>query len=408
MKLKLNKVQLKLIRCFKELSFIVVLYILFIPDLQAGCTTTYVRGPCELYVPSSSNSCSIHFFGGCGTPFGGCQPKDEGGGVLPQEVCFPRHVPGGNSGLTPPPGTPSPIPGTPSPIPGTPPPGNPGTPPPGNPGTPPPGIPPPGGGGGGNVTCGVCGSWQGQSDASCSAGTFHNHPPDTSTDYKWTCRNDPHQAASNCGGKREVECDEEKPTGGGGGGNVTCGVCGSWQGQSDASCSAGTFHNHPPDTSTDYKWTCRNDPNQAASNCGGKRKAECDEEKPTTPIPPIPTTGQCTCLNSDLFKKCSPGCSPEGVQIPSPALQQYTLHNVKIVDRIVWWTCKGNGYHDSPRCEYLQRRCKGPTDGCDWGQHAPRISNICTATAPNSCRFSHCDVKNFVQCTCQVATCGTR
>ena len=362
MKLKLNKVQLKLIRCFKELSFIVVLYILFIPDLQADCTTTYVRGPCELYVPSSSNSCSIHFFGGCGTPFGGCQPKDEGGGVLPQEVCFPRHVPGGNPGITPPPGTPSPIPGTPPPgNPGTPPPGNPGTPPPGNPGTPPPGnpgTPPPG------------------NPGTPPPGNPGTPPPGTPS------------------------------PGGGGGGNVTCGVCGSWQGQSDASCSAGTFHNHPPDTSIDYKWTCRNDPNQAASNCGGKRKAECDEEKPTTPIPPIPTTGQCTCLNSDLFKKCSPGCSPEGVQIPSPALQQYTLHNVKILDRIVWWTCKGNGYHDSPRCEYLQRRCTGPTDGCQ--PNGNPAQNTCTATAPNSCNFVHCDRKNLFSCTCQTATCGTR
>ena len=54
---------------------------------------------------------------------------------------------------------------------------------------------------------GRCGSYQGDSDASCAAGNFHNDPGHTNTQYRWTCRSIPHTTPN-----REVECSEAKPT----------------------------------------------------------------------------------------------------------------------------------------------------------------------------------------------------
>ena len=45
---------------------------------------------------------------------------------------------------------------------------------------------------------GQCGSWKGKSDASCTAGKFHPHPPDTAQEYRWTCRNIPHNGKASC------------------------------------------------------------------------------------------------------------------------------------------------------------------------------------------------------------------
>ena len=54
---------------------------------------------------------------------------------------------------------------------------------------------------------GRCGSYQGDSDASCAAGNFHNDPGHTNTQYRWTCRSIPHTTPN-----REVGCSEAKPT----------------------------------------------------------------------------------------------------------------------------------------------------------------------------------------------------
>ena len=48
---------------------------------------------------------------------------------------------------------------------------------------------------------------------SCTAGTFHPHPPDSNTQYLWTCRSIPHTSPN-----REVSCDFPKGGGTGGGG----------------------------------------------------------------------------------------------------------------------------------------------------------------------------------------------
>ena len=50
---------------------------------------------------------------------------------------------------------------------------------------------------------GVCGTYRGRADASCSAGKFHSHPPDTEKEYLWTCRNIPHSTG-------ETQCRQSK------------------------------------------------------------------------------------------------------------------------------------------------------------------------------------------------------
>ncbi len=49
---------------------------------------------------------------------------------------------------------------------------------------------------------GECGRWQGESDSSCRQGKFHPHPPDTTREHLWTCRNIPHDG--------EIQCKEFK------------------------------------------------------------------------------------------------------------------------------------------------------------------------------------------------------
>ena len=41
----------------------------------------------------------------------------------------------------------------------------------------------------------------------CAAGDFHNHPPDTDTEYLWTCRNRPYVSRN---GKKEIPCRAKK------------------------------------------------------------------------------------------------------------------------------------------------------------------------------------------------------
>ena len=126
------------------------------------------------------------------------------------------------------------------------------------------------------LECGVCSSsWKGASDESCSGGTFHPYPPDTSSEYKWTCRNEPHVANNTCAENssdtdtRKASCNAPKPP-------IECGVCGvgssecSGQGgpDKDSCCSQGEFHPNKPDTDTHWLWTCKNKPHVASDNCG--------------------------------------------------------------------------------------------------------------------------------------------
>lgn len=56
---------------------------------------------------------------------------------------------------------------------------------------------------------GKCGPYRGASSASCEAGTYHGHPPDTEAEWLWTCRSIPHDGR---GVEREVPCSEVKWT----------------------------------------------------------------------------------------------------------------------------------------------------------------------------------------------------
>ena len=193
------------------------------------------------------------------------------------------------------------------------------------------------------VTCGRCDSYKGNSNASCTAGTFFLHPGHNTTQYRWTCRNNPFPHASSCAGKQEDSCTQAKSTtvtgqcnnnikygcasstaainktvsGGydrwhcpGSGtpvGNtatncqkralqVACGRCGSYKGNSNASCTAGTFFLHPGHNTTQYRWTCRNNPFPHASSCAGKQEDSCTQAKSTT------VTGQC---NNNIKYGCT-------------------------------------------------------------------------------------------------------
>ena len=114
-------------------------------------------------------------------------------------------------------------------------------------------------------------SYRGDSSSSCAAGSFHNHPGHTSTHYRWTCRSIPHTNPN-----REVSCSVQKtttPT------STTLpqkivGRCGSYRGDSNASCAAGNFHNHPGHTGTEYRWTCRSIPHTSPN-----REVSCDQSK---------------------------------------------------------------------------------------------------------------------------------
>ncbi len=115
------------------------------------------------------------------------------------------------------------------------------------------------------VILGRCNSYQGANDDSCATGQFHSHPPDTDTEFLWTCRNIPHNG--------EMDCSEQRPD------PVTVGQCGPYQGDGDASCVSGEFHPHPGHTQAEYRWICRNVPHKRFE---GKREEECQQSKAET------------------------------------------------------------------------------------------------------------------------------
>ena len=255
------------------------------------------------------------------------------------------------------------------------------------------------------VTCGNCGSYQGNSNASCTAGTFVLHPGHTNSHYKWTCRNNPFPYSSSCAGKQEDSCTQAKPTtvhgqcnnnvkhacissatatnktvsGGydrwhcpGSGtptGNtatncqkralqVTCGNCGSYQGNSNASCTAGTFVLHPGHTDSHYKWTCRNNPFPYPSSCAGKQEDSCTQAKPTT------VHGQC---NNNIKHACT-----------SPA----TATNKTVSGGYDRWHCPGSGTPTGNTATNCQKRAPIPSVNgkCDMSDLSR--NNICITGTP--------------------------
>ena len=161
-----------------------------------------------------------------------------------------------------------------------------------------------------SLECGACGPWKGASDESCSSGTYDPHPPDSSTEYKWTCRNAPHVASNTCADKREVSCGPEpKPP-------IICGVCGTGSIEcagnggpnKESCCSGGIFHSNLPDTPTHWNWTCQNDSHVASDTCAesssdtDKRQISCSKAKPT-----VNECGVCGSYQGNSDASCSSG-----------------------------------------------------------------------------------------------------
>ena len=188
---------------------------------------------------------------------------------------------------------------------------------------------------GSGVTCGKCGK---DVVNECSSGDLHDEI-DTDLEYRWACRNNPHTVEASCGNLKEDRCpkskttsstttttttaatattttttttaatattttttttdeDDEDDEGGGGSVVVVCGACGT----DVDTCSAGKYHNDPKNTAEKIVWTCRNDPNQKASNCDDKRKVECD-----APKPPPKIIGSCESYKGDSDASCTAG-----------------------------------------------------------------------------------------------------
>ena len=93
--------------------------------------------------------------------------------------------------------------------------------------------------GGGSSNSGSCGN----APNTCLEGDFHGHPPDTISEHLWTCRNRPHNGEVSCRASRSQFENNEN-----------LGACGGIVN----TCSGGDFHPHPPETTREIIWTCRN------------------------------------------------------------------------------------------------------------------------------------------------------
>ena len=117
---------------------------------------------------------------------------------------------------------------------------------------------------------GECGRYMGNKQQSCKSGTFHHLPSSTKTEFRWSCRNIPHDG--------EVICTESKLL-------TEFAECETtYWGPYDASCKKGVFHPHPGHSPTEYRWTCRNIPHNGEVQCSlprsGSKKEEKEEESP--------------------------------------------------------------------------------------------------------------------------------
>ena len=137
----------------------------------------------------------------------------------------------------------------------------------------------------------------------CHSGTANRHNPlDTNTHHKWTCE------GSN-GGKDSSPCEKKKTP------NVPdpqCGSgssCGTGTGVSGC-CNPGHHNPHPPDSNTEWKWTCRKTANSSAG------EITCSE---TIPPPPSSTT------------TTTPACNGSGEHTSKSACEAVTgLHSTFI------------------------------------------------------------------------------
>ena len=250
----------------------------------------------------------------------------------------------------------------------------------------------------------------------CSAGDFNSHPGDSATHYRWSCRNKPYEVGDN--GKKEDLCEKEMPctpeagvcdnsitygcTSGtpnrgahgntgtqyrwrcdgecGGNNSVRCskskntststptvivGRCGT----SANTCAAGDHHSHPPDTSAEYLWTCRNIPHQAGPN-GEAREVRCSAQKATpTPTPdgtsPSPTPTPTPTPTSSPMPSPTPTPTPTpsnfvegrcGTSANTCAAGDHHSHPPDTSAEYLW-TCRSNPHRRGPNGEAREVRC---------------------------------------------------
>ena len=170
----------------------------------------------------------------------------------------------------------------------------------------------------------------------CSSGRKHLNP-----DKSWSCLGSGGGSDMTCPKPCDTNkecCDGQGQCGGGGGGNgeKIIGKCGD----SRDSCVAGNHHPHPPDSTTEYKWTCRSIPHTQPNREVSCSKAKPDE--PDDPDDPIPDddTGDgvdAICNNS----QCG-GCATPGHNSNS-AVSCDSAGNCS-------WTCHGKGNGKNKSC----------------------------------------------------------
>ena len=228
----------------------------------------------------------------------------------------------------------------------------------------------------------------------CTVGHYHNHPPDSDTQWNWTCQK---TANSSVG---QISCDSTKPSPQCGSGSASCADGGGGA----ACCRVGHYHNHPPDSSTQWKWTCQ----KTAGNPVGQ--ISCDSTKPS----PQCGSGSASCADGGGGAACC-------------RVGHY--HNHPPDSNAQWkWTCQktaGNpvgqiscdATKPSPQCGSGSASCAdggGGTACCRVGHyhnHPPDSSTqwkwTCQKTAGNPVGQISCDAtKPSPQCGSGSASCA--
>ncbi len=129
------------------------------------------------------------------------------------------------------------------------------------------------------------------------------------------------------------------------------GACGTYRGRADASCSAGKFHPHPPDTEKEYLWTCRNIPHNGKTRCRQSKRDTASTSSGDT-VSPV----GCRTLNTqiyvlrkqlDEYKKAYRGKRVKKWF----GLKRDSCNNVKMKDREKFERCQGlaNSIHNTQR-----------------------------------------------------------
>ncbi len=133
------------------------------------------------------------------------------------------------------------------------------------------------------------------------------------------------------------------------------GACGTYRGRADASCSAGKFHPHPPDTEKEYLWTCRNIPRSTGKTQCRQSKSETASTTPaSTSSGDTVSSVDCKTLNTQMYvlrKQLDEHLkSYKGKRVKKWfGLKRDSCNNVKMKDREKFERCQGlaNSIHNT-------------------------------------------------------------